>query len=58
MSTDNICFNGEIRKLLCDTPSYQEICLCTLFCFQHLSESCFCLALYTEEVNLQTFVII
>ena len=29
-----------------------------LLCFQNLSESCFSLALYTEEVNLQTFVII
>ena len=30
-----------------------------LLCFRHLSESLFlCLALYTEEVNLQTFVMI
>ena len=29
-----------------------------LLCFRHLSESRFCLALYTEEINLQTFVMI
>ena len=29
-----------------------------LLCFRHLSESFFCLALYTEEVNLQIFVMI
>ena len=26
MSTHNICFRGEIRKVLCGYPSYLELC--------------------------------
>ena len=30
MSTHNICFCGEIRKVLCEYPSYLELCVCLL----------------------------
>ena len=33
-------------------------CWYSLLCFRNLSESRFCLALYTEEANLQRFVMI
>ena len=26
MSTHNICFHTEISKIICDTPSYLELC--------------------------------
>ena len=37
MSTQNICFHGEIRKHLPDTHSYRDLCLEVSQPLQHIS---------------------
>ena len=48
-----IYLSAEEYMYLASEPNVYKV-----LCFRHLSGSLFCLALYTEEVNLQNFVMI